>query len=91
MVDSRSYQQMSDAGATDQQQYMLHGNQDQYDDEFGNDMMGQMQQQQHMDMQQDDGYGPVNALVSGLFKQRLSILIFMLVDSRESIWIQQGD
>ena len=44
MVDSRSYQQMSDGGATDQQQYLMQGDPNQYEDEYGNDMM-QMQQQ----------------------------------------------
>ena len=64
MVDARSYQQMSDGAGTDQQQYMMHGDQNQYEDEFGNDMMQQMPQH-HLDMQQDDGgIQPQNALVS---------------------------
>ena len=77
MVDAHSYKQMSDGGATDQQQYMMQDDGNQYVDEFGNEIMGQNYQQQMDGMQQEDGYAPVNALVSSkLLPTRLVFNIF---------------
>ena len=76
MVEAKSYQQMSDEGATDQQQYMMQDQQqDQYVDEYGNDVVLNPMQYSQMEQQP---ITPMTALVS------ISSAILILIMSVES-------